>query len=105
VAEFVLSAADGSAVVRVVGEVDLTNSTEFIAVGRQALSEGDAVELDLSGLTFVDSTGLAVLVQLRKEAVERDAALVLSNLSARTYRVLRAAGLLGYFDIEESDFE
>jgi anti-anti-sigma factor len=99
-AEFAQSiAADGSAVVQVVGDIDLIEATNLLASGRLALSKSAAVELDLAGVTFIDSTGLAAMLHLLKEAEQQGASLTLSNLTGRTHRLLAATGLVSIFNI------
>lgn len=98
-AHFVQSAASGSSVVRVVGEIDLYSAGDFAAAGRRALSESDAVELDLSGVTFMDTTGITVMVQLLRWASTRGASLTLVDVPTRVHRILELTGLLPTFDI------
>lgn len=45
------------------GELDLASTAHLDQHLTQILASGDAVELDLSGLTFIDSTGLGLLVR------------------------------------------
>ena len=53
----------------------------------------ERVVLDLSGLTFLDSSGLRVFVTAREELRERGAELVLRGPSANTQRLLDITGL------------
>ena len=94
------SALAGEAlVVSVRGEVDLATAPELEASVRQAFTIApDAVLLDLAGLTFIDSSGLRVLVALSNEARERDASLQLRNVPRHAERVLDLTGLAEWFD-------
>jgi stage II sporulation protein AA (anti-sigma F factor antagonist) len=49
--------------------------------------------LDFRGVTFMDSSGIAVLVKARKRMDELDGALCVENMRAQPMRVLRAAGV------------
>jgi anti-anti-sigma factor len=91
--------ADGSTVVRVVGEVDLAVLDDLIAAVRPCLAEGKHVELELSRMEFIDSSGLGTLVQLLKEAVRKGGSLTLTDVTASTYRLLEVTGLAGVFDV------
>lgn len=53
-------------VVTVVGEIDLTATQALTDAAHQAAREG-RVLLDVSAMTFIDSTGLRVLVGLARE--------------------------------------
>ena len=93
------SSADGSMVVRAVGEVDLSTTEDLAAAVRPWLADGGSVVLDLSGVEFIDSSGLGTLVQLRKEAARNGASMTLAGVGASTYRLLEVTGLAGVFDV------
>jgi anti-anti-sigma factor len=97
------STAEGSTVVRVVGEVDLSVTEDLKAVVRRCLTPGATVELDLSDLAFIDSSGLGTLVQLLKEAARQDTALTLTNAGPHIRRVFEVTGLTAVFDARPSD--
>ena len=67
------SARAGEAVVVTIrGEVDLATAPELESCLQRAFTDGpDGVVLDLEGLTFIDSSGLRVLVALAKDARSR----------------------------------
>lgn len=104
-AEFVSSQHEaGRCTVSAAGEVDIATVDEFLAAVRSALDAGaSAVDLDLGGLTFIDSSGLGALVRLRSEAEERGARLDLTNVPAKVSRILDLTGLAGIFLDPESD--
>ncbi|MCA1673344.1 MAG: STAS domain-containing protein, partial [Actinobacteria bacterium] len=62
---------------------------------------GVRVTLDLVGMTFIDSTGLSVLVTGLKRLREIGGNLVLQSPSATTMKVLEITGLTSVFAIEE----
>ena len=49
--------------------------------------------LDLGGLTFMDSSGIAVLLRARRRMNELEGGLTVSRIPAQPRRVLEAAGL------------
>lgn len=86
-------------VVTVRGEVDLATAPEFESSIQRAFADSPkAVVLDLEGLTFIDSSGLRVLVALSKEARSRDASLTLRKVPRHAQRVLDLTGLSEWFD-------
>lgn len=94
---------DGSrTVVHLQGEVDICTASRLR--GHLAdVMEGDglaALVLDLSGLEFMDATGLEVLVQARRRAGEQGAQLVLAHPPGIVRRLLEATGLDGAFLVE-----
>jgi anti-anti-sigma factor len=77
-----------------VGELDLANSPLLRDELLAALDAGlDELTLDLAGLTFVDSSGLAVLVVVHKRAAEAGTAFRLRSVTAPVARVIEACGL------------
>ncbi len=59
---------DSCATVMAVGEIDVASSSDLLACLEQALTEADDVRLDLDGVTFIDSTGVSVLLQVKVHA-------------------------------------
>lgn len=87
-------------VFRVVGEIDVASADEFGDRLLECLQRSDSLEVDLGGMTFIDSSGLGALVRLRTEAeiAGKDVALV--NVRSSTARLLKVTGLQGLFDVE-----
>ncbi|NML50845.1 STAS domain-containing protein [Streptomyces sp. R302] len=89
-------------VVRLGGEIDLDNAGELETVLTAALSlagHGAPLTLDLSEVSFCDSTGLNTLLHVRLLAEARHSRLSVVSASARVARLLdltRTADLLGF---------
>jgi anti-anti-sigma factor len=49
---------------RVVGEIDLNGHDDWERALRQAADSGEEVHLDLTGLSFIDARGVALLVDV-----------------------------------------
>ena len=93
---------DGVCVVSVVGELDLTAVEQFLTITRRSSETCSSLEVDFHGLSFLDSTGLSALLQLRKESIARGLRLSLTNVGPSTQRLFRITGLLDAFDIRAS---
>jgi anti-anti-sigma factor len=93
------SQSDGTCVVSVEGDFDLAVVDEFLERVLACLDRADLIELDLQGVSFIDSSGLGALVRVRKEATNRGKAVALVNVSAATHRLLEITGLHSAFDI------
>jgi len=82
------------ALVSVWGELDLYTAERLRARIDEAGAVGaDTVLVDLSEVSFVDSTSLAVLVQETKRLEGRGHSLVLVTNDPRTRRVVEVSGL------------
>ena len=93
---------DGAVVVSLVGELDLYNA--HVVRERLAAATNDGGErlvVDLSDVTFIDSTGLGVLVEARSRLANRRAFVVVApGVEAR--RALEISGLDRHFAVRET---
>lgn len=88
------------AVVTLEGEVDLYTAPEFKEVLLRGIDEGARrVIVDLSSVTFVDSTALGVLVGGGKRLRRHDGSLLLVCGLDGIRRILEIAGLAGVFAV------
>ena len=72
----------------VTGEVDLDTAPAVRYEVLRHLHEGTSVALDLGAVTFMDSTGLHVLLATTRRAAEVGSDLQLARVSARVQRLL-----------------
>ena len=101
-AEFSQKFRDGLCVIRVAGDIDLAAIDDFVETVRRSLGRGEACEIDLGGVTFIDSSGLGTLVRLRKEADQQGTSLHLTNVTEATARLMQITGLTDVLDIRTS---
>jgi anti-sigma B factor antagonist len=97
---------DGLGLIKLTGEVDLYTAPRF-KDDLVALIEDDAVDvvIDLSGVTFIDSTALGVIISGVKRLHERDGRLRIVAASRPVVRILDITGLdkvLTIFDTSEA---
>jgi anti-sigma B factor antagonist len=93
----------GYAVLSLRGEADIS-SADVLRDELSGLvdSQVSAVVVDLTGVTFLDSTGLGVLVGARNAAVEAGRALPIACDDGRILKLFRITGLDNVFDIHPS---
>ena len=63
------------------------------------LYANDPIILDLSGLTFMDSSGIAVVLRARRRMEALAGSLVVVNIPRQAARVLETAGLGRYVNL------
>jgi anti-sigma B factor antagonist len=98
--EIDVSYSGSEAVITLTGELDLSNAPTLHECLLEASSGGaDTIEVDIARLTFIDSTGLGVLVAAQKRLKSNGGSLVISGPTARVMRVLAVSGLTSYFTI------
>lgn len=82
-------------VLSVAGEVDMATADLFEEAVNHALitSPGGRVVLDLHALSFIDSSGLAVLIRTYKMARDQGTVLIIAAATNRIARTLSLVGL------------
>jgi anti-sigma B factor antagonist len=93
---------DGATVVALAGELDLYNANEV----REALlaccaEEPPRLVVDLTDVTFIDSTALGVLIEARTR-LENRRAFLLAAPGMETRRALEISGLDRHFSVHDS---
>jgi anti-sigma B factor antagonist len=82
------------AIVSLSGELDLYTAERVrLAIGEADAVGADTVIVDLSEISFIDSTALGLLVQETKRLEGRGHSLVLVTSDPRTLRVFEVTGL------------
>jgi len=89
-------------VVDVRGELDLSTSEALRSALEGSFEHGPRIAVDLSGVSFMDSTSLGLLVAYLKRARERDGDLMLVGVQGSPAKVIALTGLDGVFGIESS---
>ena len=90
----VTSANGDSRVIRVCGEVDVSNKDELNAAVMSAQSEGGReVEVDLTEVSYIDSSGIGVLVAAAHRASDSDTRFFVSHPQRNVARVLSMLGM------------
>lgn len=86
--------ADGAVRLRLAGALDLVSRDAVLAAGSQALTDpSTGLLLNLSQVSFIDSTGLGALIALAGEASDQGKHFAIEEPSARAERVLTISGL------------
>jgi anti-sigma B factor antagonist len=91
----------GQVVIALEGELDVSTAPLLHEVLRDATVESsNEIVLDLSALSFVDSTGLSLLVSANKRAVSAGEVFILRDAQPTVMRVLDVTGLTSVFRLE-----
>jgi anti-anti-sigma factor len=98
-AEFVTTTGQDSAyVLAVSGDLDISGVEEFLRHAARLLDDGAHIlDVDLGGVTFVDSSGLGALVRLERRATADGRQLRLANVPRAVSRVIALTGLTELF--------
>ena len=91
---------DGYVTLQVAGEIDLASAPTLREAALAALRHhGTTLWLDLGDVTFMDSTGLEVLLATRRRAELEGGSLTLCRLHPAVRRVIDVTGLDKLFTI------
>jgi anti-anti-sigma factor len=84
------------------GEIDLATSAAVWAAMAQAMALGPRLILDLGGTTFIDATGIALLVRAYHQLGRRADAIVVRSLRPQAGRIFSITGIDRMVTIEDS---
>jgi anti-anti-sigma factor len=79
-----------------VGEID---SYTAPALAERLADESKVLVVDLAGVTFIDSSGLRILVEAHRARIDSDGSLTLRSPSAAVQRLLEISGLSSHLDV------
>jgi anti-sigma B factor antagonist len=98
----VSTGSDGTLDVTLRGEIDYTNAGAVAEAVRTAVVQARpaAVRIDMTGVTFLDSSGIAVLVKGMKAAREAGADYRVAAPRPKVYDQMQMTGLTDLFPVE-----
>lgn len=90
-------------VVHLRGEVDLRTSPQLRSLFLDLLDEKPArIILDLAGVSYVDSSGVGTIVELKRRALRTESKVVLVGLRPRVHSLFEITRLDKFFTITNS---
>ena len=92
----------GAVIAAFQGEVDLEHSPKAREVLLECVGSGKKILVDLSGVTYIDSSGVASLVEAFQKAKKSGQEFALVSVNAPALRVLELARLDKVFVIHEN---
>ncbi len=98
---------NGSRILTISGEVDMESSPRVLQAIREGLSGSSSLKLDLRGVDYIDSSGIAVLIQGLKIARRGNSeySYVLRDVSPQVLSVIELSQLRDLFEFETSEGE
>lgn len=95
----VSSRTDGTTCLSAAGELDAHTAPDL----SRHIAEADTstVELDLSAITFLDSSGLASLIEAHQRLTQAERSFVVVDPSSVVTRVLSVSGVLDHLNLQD----
>ena len=101
-----LDTEDGVLIIRLEGELTLLTQDEFVEKHRQALSpDVAAVVVDVSGMSFMDSSGLGAIIGLQREARNSEVVVAFAGFTELPRRVLEVTHMDLVMDLYDTPVE
>ena len=94
-----LTVDHGTDGIQLSGELDTASVTQ-LASALKAAAHADTVSLDLAALTFIDSSGLRLLIETHQRLEDDGRRLLLRRPSQSVLRLLEISGVDGYLNLE-----
>jgi len=92
-------------IVDVHGHIDLSTSPALRKTMLDSLKSGDGLAVNLAEVKYIDSSGIASLLEVLKEAKRKNKKFVLIGLTPAVREVLQLTRLTGVFEICGSEDE
>jgi anti-sigma B factor antagonist len=95
------------AVIKLSGKIDMNTSPDLrkAALALYTTGQHKNVTIDFANISYIDTSGLATLLEIQVAAKERHATLTLSGLNEKVRYLIDVNGLTGFFRIEGSAWE
>ena len=91
---------DGEWLITLSGELDMATAPDLANVLHSLVGPGpDKVILDLSALSFIDSSGIAVLVGSQHKLIEQGRHLTIRGARSHAMKVFEIAGLVEFLHV------
>ncbi len=100
--DLITGEGDGLAVAVLSGALDVTGAAAVAAELCAAVSGGRLIAVDLAGLEFIDTSGLAALVSARRDARRVGGDLLLAAPQGPVLRILSITRLIDDFSVYAS---
>jgi anti-sigma B factor antagonist len=95
----------GTTIVDVVGQIDLSSSPALRKMLLESLKGTRRLAINMMDVKYIDSSGIASLLEVLKEARNSGKRVILFGLTGAVREVLQLTRLTGVFEIHETEDE
>jgi anti-sigma B factor antagonist len=95
----------GTTIIDVTGDIDMGTSPGLRKTLLESLKKTPRLVVNMREVRYIDSSGIASLVEVLKEARNKEKRLVLFGLNAAVQEVLQLTRLAKLFEIRETEEE
>ena len=84
---------DNQSIIYLSGEIDLSNADSIKEQAIKLLERKKNLILNLSGVTYIDSSGISILIESHKNAMQQGVKSILQDISKEALKVIMMARL------------
>lgn len=103
--EFSTRADRDAVIVDVVGQIDLGTSPRLRKSLLESLAGTQRLAINLQGVKYIDSSGIASLLEVLQEARKSTKRVILFGVTGSVLKVLELTRLTGVFEIRETELQ
>ena len=103
--EFSTRSERDAVIVDVVGQIDLGTSPGLRKKLLESLNGTQHLAINLTGVKYIDSSGIASLLEVLKQAQKSKKRIILFGLTGAVLKVLQLTRLTGVFEIRETELQ
>jgi anti-sigma B factor antagonist len=92
-------------IVDIAGDVDLRGSPALRKLLFEALAQGPKVVINLSEIRYMDSSGIAVMIEALKNSQKQNRQFAMFGMNARVREVFKLTRVLPLFQVFETEAE
>jgi len=100
-----LRTSENTRIVDITGDVDLRGTPQLRKLLFEALKESPKVVINLTGIRYIDSSGIAALIEALNESKRLKRQFVLFGMNRRVHEVFKLTHVHPLFQIVETEEE
>ncbi len=90
-------------IIDVTGDVDMNGTPQLRKLLFEALKESPKVVINLTGIRYIDSSGIAVMIEALKESQRLKRQFVLFGMNARVNAVFKLTHVMQIFQVVDTE--
>ena len=92
---------DGAKIIHLEGDIDLEQTDVVRKALSEAVEKNDTVHANMANVSYIDSSGVSVLIEVNQKAGDAGKTFALEKISEQVSSVLQMAKLDSFFTIKE----
>jgi anti-sigma B factor antagonist len=95
--------SENTRIVDLAGDVDLSGTPQLRKLLFEALKESPKVAINLTAIRYIDSSGIAVMIEALKESQRLKRQFVLYGMNSRVHDVFKLTHVMQIFQVVETE--